>query len=163
LNATPALSVEQHLDELRACYARLVADTPCEIGIPLSGTQRPRKIDRPVPLATRCALDCNGARRDPLRMGLKPSREAVPVFRRCEPTFGPAERTDATRAFMGPDAGAFSPPRPRFARSRVPPAFSPASSNRVRQRFRLRWARPRLKKAAQDRAFTAATQGPACL
>jgi hypothetical protein len=44
-------------------------------------------------------------------MGPKPSREAMPAFGRREPTFGPAERADGTRAFMGPDAGAFSPPR----------------------------------------------------
>jgi hypothetical protein len=36
-------------------------------------------------------------RRDPLRMGPKPSREAISAFRRREPTFGPAERADGTR------------------------------------------------------------------
>jgi hypothetical protein len=33
-------------------------------------------------------------RRDPAPYGSKPSREAMPAFRRCEPTFGPAEWTD---------------------------------------------------------------------
>jgi hypothetical protein len=44
-------------------------------------------------------------------MGPKPSREAMPAFGRREPTFGPAERADGTRAFMGPDGGALCPPR----------------------------------------------------
>jgi hypothetical protein len=38
-----------------------------------------------------------GEKGTPLRMGPKPSREAMPALCRREPTFGAAERTDGTR------------------------------------------------------------------
>jgi hypothetical protein len=75
------------------------------------GSQRPRQDRPPAPLAVRGAAVSKGVRRGPARMGPKPSREAMPAFRRREPTFVPAERADGTRAFMGPDGGALCPPR----------------------------------------------------
>jgi hypothetical protein len=91
---------------------------------PFVSQRPPAKIDPQVPLAVRGASGCNGVRMGQLRMGTQALARSIPAFRRCEPTFGPAERTDGTRAFTGPDAGAFSPPRPHFVRPRVPRAFS---------------------------------------
>jgi hypothetical protein len=60
-------------------------------------------------------------------MGCKPSREAKPAFRRCEPC--PADKGPARLWDLS--TGAISLPRPRFARARGPAGPLLASSKSV--------------------------------
>jgi hypothetical protein len=82
----------------------------------------PRQNRPPVALAARRALACKGGEKGPAK---------DPPFRRCEPTFGPADLTDGNPSARESErTAAVSFPRPRFARSRVLPAFRRALSNR---------------------------------
>jgi hypothetical protein len=85
-----------------------------------SGPNDPGQNPPPVPLAARGALACNGVRTDPRLMGPKPSREAIARSAEANAFWPSGTGRWDPRAFMGPDAGAFSSPRTRFARARVP-------------------------------------------
>jgi hypothetical protein len=52
--------------------------------------------------------------------GTKPSREAHARLPQPRTDFAPRSGHMGPALYMGPDAGAFSPPRTRFARARVP-------------------------------------------
>jgi hypothetical protein len=89
------------------------------------GSQRPpAKIDPQVSLSARGGLGCNGVRRDPSPYGAQALVRSNTRLPQGRTNFWPADRAEGTDVLGSERTAASRSPRPRFARSRVLPAFS---------------------------------------
>src|SRR5262245_64348483 len=89
-----------------------------------AASKGPGKIDPPVPLAARDALACNGVRRNPLRMGPKPSAKSTRGDVRNTQQISNLLRREGTQtpSLWRAHTATFSPSR-RFRSARGPAGF----------------------------------------
>jgi hypothetical protein len=100
----------------------------------------PAEIDTGARGQLKAALARNGSKGDPKIWDPGPAKIDAPVAEirdRCLTLARSEEDPQNHLRHTAAHAGAFSPPRPRFARSRVPPAFRPMFEADSRD-FRLR-------------------------